>query len=95
MKSADRTTTSVPASEPSAASALEASREMVKELRLEKAECGEVVEELLQQKEECSEAVEALRMENETLRDSSAAFGELAERLNQTLKHERTKKDCL
>jgi predicted RNase H-like nuclease (RuvC/YqgF family) len=39
--------------------------------------------------QECEEKVKALEEENQHLRDSSHAFGQLAERLNKTLEQER------
>ena len=39
--------------------------------------------------QECEEKVNQLKEENEHLRESSHAFGQLAERLNQTLQQER------
>ncbi|HEU4939890.1 MAG TPA: hypothetical protein VFT39_25755 [Vicinamibacterales bacterium] len=39
--------------------------------------------------QECEEKVKELEEENQHLRESSHAFGQLAERLNQTLQQER------
>jgi hypothetical protein len=39
--------------------------------------------------QECEEKVKELEEENEHLRESSHAFGQLAERLNKTLQQER------
>jgi hypothetical protein len=39
--------------------------------------------------QECEDKVKELEEENEHLRESSHAFGQLAERLNQTLQQER------
>ena len=39
--------------------------------------------------QECEDKVKDLEEENQHLRDASDAFGQLAERLNQTLKQER------
>lgn len=39
--------------------------------------------------QECEDKVKHLEEENEHLRESSDAFGQLAERLNQTLQEER------
>ncbi len=39
--------------------------------------------------QECEDKVKHLEEENEHLRESSDAFGQLAERLNQTLQQER------
>ena len=39
--------------------------------------------------QDCEEKVKELEEENQHLRDSSHAFGQLAERLNQTLQQER------
>lgn len=42
--------------------------------------------------EECKETVKELKVENEELRGAADTFGELAERLNQTLRKERSQK---
>lgn len=39
--------------------------------------------------QECEEKIKELEEENQHLRDASDAFGQLAERLNQTLQEER------
>ncbi len=42
-----------------------------------------------EQLEACIETVQRLEEENEQLREAAGAFGQLAERLNQTLRDER------
>jgi len=45
--------------------------------------------------EECEDKVVKLEQENDELRKSARDFGQLAERLNQTLRHERLKAEGL